>query len=215
LLYFVNAFQASITANLTAYVLSGFESHSLIPVIYIVSNVMSAATYLPQAKILDLWGRAQGFFIMASLATIGLILMATTSNVQTFCAAQVFYSIGFVGMVFSIDVMTADSSKLRHRGLAFAFTSSPYIITALAGPKAAEGFYENISWRWAFGCFAIILPFVATPLFLLLLKNERKAKKNGLLVKTPSGRTLPQSIWYYFIEFDGMFSRAKKRALCD
>jgi MFS family permease len=141
--------------------------------------------------------------------------MATTSNVQTFCAAQVFYSIGFVGTIFSIDVMTADSSKLRHRGLAFAFTSSPYIITALAGPKAAEGFYENISWRWAFGCFAIILPFVATPLFLLLLKNERKAKKNGLLVKTPSGRTLPQSIWYYFIEFDGMFSRAKKRALCD
>jgi MFS family permease len=177
----------------------------LIPVIYIVSNVMSAATYFPQAKILDLWGRPQGFFIMASLATLGLILMATTKTVQTFAAAQVFYSVGFSGMIFTIDVMTADSSKLRHRGLAFAFTSSPFIITALAGPKAAEGFYENISWRWAFGVFTIILPVVATPLFLLLLKNERKARKNGLLVREASGRTLTQSIWHYFIEFDGQF----------
>ena len=141
--------------------------------------------------------------MMASLATLGLILMATTTNVQTFAAAQVFYSIGFSGMIFTVDVMTADSSKLRHRGLAFAFTSSPYIITALAGPKAAEGFYENISWRWAFGTFTIILPVVAMPLFVLLLRNERKARKNGLLVRERSGRSWMQSIWHYFIEFDG------------
>lgn len=165
---------------------------------------MSAATYFPVAKILDVWGRPQGFFCMATLATIGLILFATTTNVQTFCAAQVFYSIGFSGMIFTVDVMTADSSKLRHRGLAFAFTSSPYMITALAGPKVAEDFYEKISWRWAFGTFAIILPVVATPLFLLLIKNERKARKNGLLAREASGRTLVQSIWYCIIEFDAL-----------
>ena len=203
LLYFTNAFQASITANLTAYVLSGFESHSLIPVIYIVSNVMSAVTYLPVAKLLDLWGRPQGFAVMAGTATLGLVLMAVTTNVQTFCAAQVFYSVGFSGMIFSIDVITADTSSLRDRGLAFAFTSSPYIITALAGPAAAEGFYEKISWRWAFGCFAIILPFVALPLFATLVINQSKAKKKGLLIKVPSGRTLSQSLWHYAVEFDG------------
>ena len=140
---------------------------------------------------------------MAAMSTLGLVLMAVTNNVQDFCAAQVFYSIGFAGMIFSVDVMTADSSSLRNRGLAFAFTSSPYIITALAGPKAAEGFYENISWRWAFGCFAIILPVVALPLFFLLLNNTRKAKKNGLLVERNSGRTVLQSIWHYIVEFDG------------
>ena len=204
-LYFVNAFQASITGNLTAFVLSDFSAHSLIPLISVVSNVMSAAVYLPLAKTLDLWGRPQGFSIMAGFSTLGLILMATCSNVQTYCAAQVFYSIGFSGMIFSVDVMTTDSSSLRDRALAFAFTSSPYIITALAGPKAAEGFYEHISWRWAFGCFAIILPFVATPLFVLLLRNERRATKNGLLVRRNSGRTLVQSLWFYMIEFDGKY----------
>ncbi|KAF2653081.1 putative MFS siderophore transporter [Lophiostoma macrostomum CBS 122681] len=204
LLYFVNAFQSSITGNLTAYVLSGFEAHSLIPVISIVSNVMCAAAYLPVAKLLNVWGRPQGFLIMASLSTLGLILMATTKDVQTYCAAQVFYSVGFTGMIFSIDVITADTSSLKDRGLAYAFTSSPYIITALAGPAAAEGFYEKISWRWAFGCFAIILPFVAAPLFGTLLFNQQKAKKKGLLIKEPSGRTILQSIWHYILEFDAL-----------
>jgi len=89
LLYFVNAFQSSITSNLTPYVTSDFEQHSLLTVIYIVSNAMSAATYIPVAKILDLWGRAEGFVIMICFATLGLILMAICHNLTTFCAAQV------------------------------------------------------------------------------------------------------------------------------
>ena len=89
LLYFVNAFQFSITANLTAYVTSGFELHSLIPVIYIVSNVMCGAAYLPIAKMLDIWGRSEAFLLMVFLGTVGLILNAVCHNIQTFCAAQV------------------------------------------------------------------------------------------------------------------------------
>ena len=89
LLYFVNAFQSSILSNLTPYVTSDFEEHSLLTVIYIVSNCMAAATYIPVAKILDLWGRAEGFLIMVCLATLGLILMASCNSLYTFCAAQV------------------------------------------------------------------------------------------------------------------------------
>ncbi|WWD20464.1 hypothetical protein CI109_104940 [Kwoniella shandongensis] len=201
LLYFVNAFQSSITGNLTAYVTSGFEAHSLIPVISIVSGVMSAAAYMPIAKILNLWDRSIGFAIMATIATIGLILSATCTNIETYAASQVFYSVGFAGMIYCIDVITADTSSLRDRGLAYAFTSSPYIITAFAGPKASEGFYES-NWRWAFGCFAIILPVVAIPLFSILQYNRRLAKKRGLLVKVKSDRTLKQTIVHYVIEFD-------------
>lgn len=89
LLYFVNAFQSSITGNLSAYVTSGFESHSLIPVITVVSSVMAAATYMPLAKILNLWDRSIGFLIMAFFATLGLILSATCTDIAIYCAAQV------------------------------------------------------------------------------------------------------------------------------
>ncbi|KAI9274397.1 major facilitator superfamily domain-containing protein [Phascolomyces articulosus] len=202
LLYFVNAMQSSILYNLIPYVTSDFSTHSLLNVIYIVANAITAAVYIPLAKVLDLWGRAEGFLIMATFATMGLIIMAACNNLPTFCAAYVFYSIGFGGMTFSVDVITADSSTLKNRGLAYAFTSSPYIITAFAGAKAAEGFYYDISWRWGFGTFAIVFPVVAAPLYFILKFNLRKAKKEGVLHEESSGRTLLQSIWHFIIEFD-------------
>ncbi|KEZ45056.1 Siderophore iron transporter mirB [Scedosporium apiospermum] len=204
LLYFVNAFQASILYNLIPYVTSDFETHSLLTVIYIVANAMSAAIYIPLAKLLDVWGRAEGFLVMTAFATLGLILMATSHGISTFCAAEVFYTIGFGGMTYSVDVITADASKLKNRGLAYAFTSSPYMITAFAGPKASESFYTHVNWRWGFGCFAIILPFVAAPLFVVLKVNLHKAKKQGILFRERSGRTLLQNVQHYVVEFDAL-----------
>lgn len=202
-LYLTNAFQSSITSTLTPYVTSGFEEHSLLTVISIVSNSMAAAVYIPTAKLLDLWGRAEGFAVMVGFATLGLILMAVSKSLGTYCAAQVFYTIGFGGMIYCVDVITADSSSLKHRGLAFAFTSSPYIITAFAGPRAAEKFYENINWRWGFGTFAIILPLVAAPLFVVLKVNLRKAKQLGVLTRESSNRSILQSVIFHIREFDG------------
>ena len=89
LLYFVNAFQSSILYNLIPYVTSDFQSHSLVNVIYIVANAISAAVYIPLAKVLDIFGRAEGFLIMATFATLGLVLMAACNNLPTFCAAYV------------------------------------------------------------------------------------------------------------------------------
>jgi hypothetical protein len=164
---------------------------------------MTAATNILVVKILDLWGRAEGFLLMVTFADLGLILMASYNSLPTFCAAQIFYSIGFGGMIYSIDVVTCANSRLKNRGLAFAFTSSPYMITAFARPKAAEGFYENISWRLGFGAFAIILPAVAAPLYTALKLNLRKAEKAGTLMRQRSGRTIIQSIFHYTEEFDG------------
>lgn len=109
-------------------------------------------------------------------------------------------------MTYCVDVITADASKLKNRGLAFAFTSSPYIITAFAGAKVSDDFYYHVSWRWGFGCFAIIVPIVASPLYFVLKYNLRKAQKKGLSAKRDSGRTYLQSIWHYIVEFDGNYN---------
>lgn len=71
------------------YVTSEFESHSLLNVIYIVSGSLTAAVFIPMSKILDLWGRAEGFLIMATFCTVGLVMMAACKNLETFCAAYV------------------------------------------------------------------------------------------------------------------------------
>ncbi|KAK0732140.1 major facilitator superfamily domain-containing protein [Lasiosphaeris hirsuta] len=204
LLYCVNAFQSAILYSLIPFVTSEWESHSLLNVIYIVSDALTAASFIPLSKVLDLWGRGEGFLVMMGFATFGLILMAACQNLPMFCAAYVFYNIGFMGMTFSVDVITADASKLKNRGLAYAFTSSPYIITAFAGPKAAESFYYNIDWRWGFGAFAIILPFVAGPIYLNLKLNLNKARKQGVIAPAGSGRTWKESLWFHTVEFDAL-----------
>ena len=89
LIFLTNGFRLSILTSLTPYVTSDFQSHSLLTVIGIVSNAMTAATYIPMAKILDVWGRAEGFLLMIAFSTLGLILMAASKNLATFCAAQV------------------------------------------------------------------------------------------------------------------------------
>ena len=106
-------------------------------------------------------------------------------------------------MTYCVDVITADATTLKNRGLAYAFTSSPYMITAFAGAKASEDFYDNISWRWGFGCFAIIFPIVAAPLFFILKFNLHKSKQRGVVERQKSGRTFLQNVWYYAREFDG------------
>lgn len=109
-------------------------------------------------------------------------------------------------MTFAIDVITLDTSTLRNRGLAYAFTSSPNIIVAYAGPNVAQKFYEK-NWRWAFGAFAIILPVFAAPMVWVLLHAKGEAKKKGLIQpKAPSGRTFMQSVSHYAIEFDSEYT---------
>ncbi|KAH6988230.1 putative transporter [Ilyonectria sp. MPI-CAGE-AT-0026] len=202
LLFLVNGFRLSILATLAPFVTSEWLMHSLTTVISIVADSMTAACYIPMAKMLDVWGRAQGFAVMVGCATLGLVLMAVSHNLATFCAAQVFYQVGFGGIIYTVCVLAADATNLRNRGIAFAFTSSPYMITAFAGSKAAEGFYLNVNWRWGFGCFAIILPIITTPLFLLLQTNLKKAYAQGVITRTSSGRTFTQSLWYGIVQFD-------------
>ncbi|KAH6658286.1 MFS siderochrome iron transporter MirB [Truncatella angustata] len=193
---------AALLCLLVPFVTSSFQSHSLLTVINVVADAMTAAIYIPMAKMLDVWGRAEGFLLMVCFSTLGLILMAASHDLATFCAAQVFYSVGFSGLIYTIVVLAADATNLRNRGLAFAFTSSPYMITAFAGSKAAEGFLLNVSWRWGFGAFAIILPFVTVPLYLVLKSAESKAKKQGILYSESSGRSIGQRIWHVIVQFD-------------
>lgn len=170
---------------------------------------MAGAVYIPMAKLMDVWGRAEGFLLMVGFAELGLILTANSDNLPTYCAAQVFYTVGYSGLIYAVEILAIDASDLRNRALAFAFTSSPYMITAFAGPAAAEAFLLKVSWQWGFGAFTIIMPFFTLPVYLLLKLNLNKAKKMGLLKpRVRSGRTLPQNIVHWFHEFDGTFEKS-------
>ena len=204
LTYFVEGMLSGTTAALTPYVTSAFAQHSLTPTVGILSSVIGGVTNLTLAKVMDVFGRPQGYIFCIFLATVGLIMMAACNTVEAYAAAQVFYTVGNNGIQYSLSVFVADTSSLRNRGLMQAFASSPNLITCwLAGP-ISSAFLSGAGWRWCFGSFTIIVPAITLPLFGLFVYNYYKAKKQGLVSESASQRRSWQSSLYYCREFDAV-----------
>ncbi|EKG20987.1 Fungal trichothecene efflux pump [Macrophomina phaseolina MS6] len=200
---FVNSMQQQITGNLGIYVTSAFSQHSLIATTQVLSSVIAGVSKFPICKIIDIWGRVEGFILMTLLTVVGLIMMAACKNVETYAASQCIYWVGYNGMGYVINVFLADMTSLRNRMIFYGINSTPFIANVFAGPAIAQLFYERSSWQWAFGSFAIILPFIAAPVAGMFMYNNSVAKKKGLLPpRLASGRTAGQSIYYYCREFD-------------
>ncbi|KAI0385614.1 MFS general substrate transporter [Hypomontagnella monticulosa] len=202
IIYFVDSMQQGMGTLLNPYVTSAFQQHSLTAATGVMSGIIGGVSKLPLAKILDVWGRPQGFLVVVLLLTIGLVMMAACNNVETYAAAQVFYWVGYNGISYSLSVFIADTSHLKNRALMLAFVASPYIITVwITSPMSSSVLY-GIGWRWGFGIFSIVTPIMCLPLFFLFTWNYNKAKREGLVIHTPSGRTTWESIKFYFWEFD-------------
>lgn len=71
LIFFINSLQQQVTVNLSPYVTSSFLMHSLVSITAIVSNIVGGVLKLPIAKLLDLWGRSEGFALMLTFTVIG------------------------------------------------------------------------------------------------------------------------------------------------
>ncbi|KAL1957863.1 hypothetical protein VTO42DRAFT_5428 [Malbranchea cinnamomea] len=202
LVFFVSSLQQQIATNLTPYVTSAFSKHSLLSTTQIVSSIIGAVAKLPIAKIVNIWGRAEGYISMVAICSIGLIMMARCRSVEMYAAAQVFYWIGTNGMSYVLQVFMADTSHIKNRGWLFAFSTSPFVVTAFAGPAAAQKFYQVTGWRWAFGAFAVIIPVISAPIICIFLHNRKKAKELGYLPKERSGQSVWQLVVHCFHNFD-------------
>ncbi|KAF2250151.1 MFS general substrate transporter [Trematosphaeria pertusa] len=204
IIYFVETMLNGVTGALTPYVTSAFALHSLTPTVSILSSVIGGVTNLTLAKILDVFGRPQGYLFCVCLAVVGLIMMAACNGVEAYAAAMVFHTVGNNGIQYTISVFVADTSSLRNRGLMQAIVNSASLITCwLAGP-VSEGFLNGPGWRWCFGMFTILVPVVTLPLFGLLMNNYMKARRLGLVPKRDSNRTALQSTLYYCRQFDAI-----------
>lgn len=94
MIYFVSAMQSSVSGAMRPYVTSAFQQHSTTAAVDIMSSIVGGLSKLPLAKVLDIWGRPQGYALMMFSVTLGLVMMAGCNSVETYAAAQVFYWIG-------------------------------------------------------------------------------------------------------------------------
>jgi MFS family permease len=194
--------QSSISANMIYYAYADFESAPQISQAFILSTIIAGVIALPIAKILNLWGRAEGFLLFLGLFLIGLIVIASCDGPNSFAAGYTLYTIGYNSINFILSVFVADATGLRNRAFAYAFIGTPTICTAFVGPLAAQAFYLHSTWRWSYGCFAIIFFIIFAPLAFVLKFYQRRAESMGIFVKARNDRTAWQLFVHYFHEFD-------------
>ncbi|OAP60323.1 MFS transporter, SIT family, siderophore-iron:H+ symporter [Fonsecaea erecta] len=203
LISFLLAFSNGIINTLTPYVTSSFQEHSLTALTSVISSLVAGIWKLPYAKIMNVWGRPHAFAISVAFMTMGLIMMAGCKNVQTYCAAQVFYWMGYNGIDFSITVCIADTSKLKNRGFMIGYSSSPFLITTWVYGYAADSVINGMGYHWGFGIFCILVPIVMAPFGIMHWIAQEKARKAGLIPPRATGNmTLAQKTRHYLKEFD-------------
>ncbi|KAF1957683.1 siderophore iron transporter-like protein mirB [Byssothecium circinans] len=202
LIAFIDMLQNYIDTALNPYITSSFSRHGLLTVGTVISTALGGCIPLTTAKIIDIWGRVEGFIFMLLIAVVGMIMKAVCQNMETYIAAHVLYWTGHIGIIYVVDVMCADMTSLKNRMIIYGINGTPRIAATFAGPKIATLFYTNLNFRWAFGAFTIILLGCSVPAMSVMIYMYHKARKAGLAKKERSNRNLPQSLAYYFIQFD-------------
>jgi MFS family permease len=189
---------------LAPYITSSFQEHSLTALTSVISSLIAGIWKLPYAKIMNIWGRPVALCIGITLYIIGLVLMASCTNVKMYCAANTFFYTGYNSIDFSITVFVADTSKLKNRGFFVGYVASPWLITTwVYGPALDRVLADGgIGWRWCLGIFAILAPFVFAPLIFMFVANEAKARRQGLIAARPDRGSFAQKLVYYLREFD-------------
>ncbi|GKZ25926.1 siderochrome iron transporter 2 [Aspergillus brasiliensis] len=200
--YFMLALHEYISTNVLYYAYSNFSHASQVTTAYILATIIGGVLKLPIGKLLGIWGRAEGLIVFVFVYVLGLIILAACNGPNAFAAGYVFYWIGYDAIYLILEIFIADTSGLRNRAFAFGFSTTPFICCAFTGSLAANSFIKTSGWRWAYGAFAIIQPFVFAPLIFVFKYYERKAYKTGVLVRQDTGRTWFQSLIHYIHEFD-------------
>lgn len=79
-----------INSNLEPYVTSSFSKHGLTATTGVMASIFAGASRLPLAKIVNIWGRVEGFILVNLLCSFGLLLMAVCESL----ILSVFFQFG-------------------------------------------------------------------------------------------------------------------------
>ncbi|KAF2723172.1 MFS general substrate transporter [Polychaeton citri CBS 116435] len=195
---------SSVQSNLKPYITSSFESHGLTAVVSIVATITGGVCNLFIAKLIDIWGRVEGFFFMLLLIVVGCIMLADCQSIQMYAAANTIYWVGHIGFLYVVTIILTDITTLRNRVLMYGIYNTPTIATAFAGSKIAADFINESTWRWAFGAFIIVLCATCIPVGAIFYWSVRACKRSGTWPERIQTRTYWETIKYYFVQFDAV-----------
>lgn len=69
---FVDSLMSNTTYSLEPYVTSSFSQHALLATTSVMSSIIGGVSKLTVAKIIDIWGRVEGFALVIGLLVMGM-----------------------------------------------------------------------------------------------------------------------------------------------
>jgi MFS family permease len=200
MLAYATSLEGQTTTNLTIFATSAFNAHSLVSTVLVIQGVTLSIAKPPMSKIADVFGRFEAFGLSVLFCIFGFIQQAASNSVETYAAAQIFYSAGQTGLQILIQIFIADTSDLVNRALCSTIPDIPFLANVWLGPALAERILTNLNWRWGYGIWAVVLPVAFLPLALALFINQRKAAMRGILPVSPfagdSWWATMRCLWY-------------------
>ncbi|WWC66478.1 uncharacterized protein I206_100380 [Kwoniella pini CBS 10737] len=169
-----------------SYATSSVLEHSVSGTISTANAIIIAVGKPLMAKLADVVGRAETFVIVTILYVIGYIVIATANDVNQIAGGQVLYSFGYTGLQMLQQIVIADMTNLRWRGLVTGLVSAPFIINNFVSAEIAQGILPN--WRWGYAMFAILVPVALAPIIVTLFWAQWKAKKVIPAKASPNAR---------------------------
>ncbi|KAH9846877.1 drug:h+ antiporter [Lenzites betulinus] len=205
---YIYSLDGQTTYSYLAFATSSFDKHGLISTIQVAQSIIIACGKPVIAKVADVSSRGTSYIVVLVFYVIGYIVIASANGVGALAAGIILYAIGYTGLQLLTQIIIADITTLKWRGLVSSLTSAPFIVNAFIGSDVSTSMLEHSTWRWGYGMFAILVPASLSPLIITLFWAERKAKKLQL-VNAPETRLEPvirvpilRRVWLYAEQLD-------------
>ncbi|KAF8880998.1 drug:h+ antiporter [Infundibulicybe gibba] len=192
---YIYSLDGTTTYTYLNYAVSSFNGLSLISSIQVAQSIIIAVGKPIVAKVADVSSRGTAYVGVLIFYVIGYVVIASAQNVQTIAGGIVLYAVGYTGLQLLTQIIIADLTTLKWRGVVSSLVSLPFIVNAFVGSNISSAILKNASWRWGYAMFAILIPAALSPLIITLLWAEWKAKKLGIVdqaMKSPSKETEPK-----------------------
>lgn len=115
-------------------------------------------------------------------------------------ATSIVYCVGQTSMQILNQLIVADITSSRWRGLANALVNIPFMVIPWIAAFIADSTLATVGWRWGIGIFAIVLPICSMALIVPLLLFEKRMVHLGVPTKS-------RTTFYNFmsqVDFGGM-----------
>jgi len=152
-----------------------YESFTWIITAYMLTNTAIQPTF---GKFADIFGRKFMIVFTLVLFIFSSFICGIAPNIGFLIFGRALQGIGGGGITVLINIIIADITPLRKRGLFMGVNGAIFTFSSVVGPLLGGFFTDNLSWRWS---FYINVPIGIACLILIIICFKIPTEKSSLM----------------------------------